>query len=118
MEKEENLYSEFIKSNIRKIMNDKGLTQSAMATMLNKAESQISKILNGKAKLTLDHLSSFAKCLSVTEIDILAYPKTYIEKDKKDDPIKAILQIELQAQKKDAVMKLIFGEHNLEILDK
>lgn len=118
MEKKKNLYSDLIKSNIRKIMNDKGLTQSAIATILGVTESQISKILNGSAKLTLDHLSDFASCLSVSEIDILVYPKTYIEKNKEDDPVKAILQIELQAHKKDQVMKLIFGDNNLEILNK
>lgn len=108
MEKEKNSYSDLIKSNIRKIMNDKGLTQSAIAATLGATESQVSKILNGSAKLTIDHLSDFASCLSVSEIDILAYPKTYIEKNIDDDPVKAILQIELQARKKEQVMKLLF----------
>ena len=118
MEKEKNLYSNLIKSNIRKIMNDKGLTQSAIATMLGTTESKISKILNGSAKLTLDHLSDFASCLSVTEIYILTYPKTYVEKDKEEEPVEAILQIKLRKDKKDQVLKLVFGENNIEILNK
>jgi hypothetical protein len=34
------------------------------------------------------------------------------------DSIEAILQIKLQADKKDQILKLVFGENNLEILNK
>ncbi len=35
-----------------------------------------------------------------------------------DEPVEAILQIKLKKDKKDQVLNLIFGEHNLEIFDK
>ena len=34
------------------------------------------------------------------------------------EPVEAILQIKLKKDKKDQVLNLIFGEHNLEIFDK
>ncbi len=36
----------------------------------------------------------------------------------KEEPVKAVLQIELQEEKKDQVLKLVFGENNLEILNR
>lgn len=35
-----------------------------------------------------------------------------------EEPIKATLQIELKKDKKDQVLKLVFGDNNLEILNK
>ena len=55
----------------------------------------------------------------MSEIDLMTYPDKYIRVGKaEDDPVKAVLQIELKKDKKDQVLKLLFGEHNIEILNK
>ena len=52
-------------------------------------------------------------------IDILTYPKIFVESTSNTlEPVEAILQIRLQKDKKDQVLKLVFGENNLEILNR
>lgn len=115
----ENEFYKKVISNIRMIMNDRKLTQATMATYINKTESQFSKILAGTVKLSLGQLSQIASNLSMREIDIITYPAQYIERTKNDtEPLEAILQIRLRKDKKDQVLKLVFGENNLEILNK
>lgn len=117
-EKQE-MFSEKIIVNIRKIMRDKGLSQVAMAEYAGTSESQFSKILNGKVQLSLWQLENIATALSMREIDIITYPQVYIEKaGSEDEPVEAILQIKLKKDKKDQVLKLVFGDNNIEILNK
>jgi len=54
--------------------------------------------------------------LGVDVKDIITYPNT--EYNNSDDEVKAVLQIELKKDKKEQVMKLIFGDNNLEIFNK
>ena len=52
-------------------------------------------------------------------IDIITYPDIYVKKEEAaSDPVEAILQIKLQRDKKDQVLKLIFGDNDIEILNK
>ncbi len=116
MEKE--LYKEII-LNIQKIMRDRNLTQTAISEYMGVTPSHYSKILVGKVKMSIEQLSNVAKGLSMREIDVITYPDRYIKVDQKQsEPIEAILQIKLQKDKKDQVLKMLFGENNLEVLNK
>lgn len=114
MKKEHTSTYQIILENLRKIMIDKKLTQLALAEMMGTSESGVSKILSGQATLTIDHLANLASELSLpmTEflLDASAPPS--------QEPIEAILQIKLKKEKKDQVLKLVFGENNIEILNK
>lgn len=101
-------------NNIRKIMTDRKITQLAMGEYMGIGESSMSKIFSDQASLTIDHLANLASNLSISINEILYYG---MEK-KPDDPVDAILQIKLKKDKKDQVLKLIFGENNIEILNK
>lgn len=115
MKKEHTNFYDQVLDNIRKIMNDRGLTQVAIGEIMGAGESSISKIFSGNASLTIDHLANLASGLSLSVIDIL----NYSDKKKIDnDPVEAILQIKLKKDKKDQVLKLIFGENNIDILNK
>lgn len=119
MKKEINSFSTMVASNIIKILKDRDLKQAYIARKLEIAESQVSKKLSGKAQITLEDLSEFAQALSIKEIDIITYPDVYVKKEESDsEPVEAILQIKLQKDKKDQVLKLIFGDNNIEILNK
>ena len=112
---------ETIVGNIRKIMNDRNLTQNAVAHCLGTSESQFSKILKGDVKLSINQLENFARNLSIPVIDVITYPDVYVNVEKKEpeqDPIEAVLQIKLKREKKDQVLRLVFGENNIEILNK
>lgn len=113
------MFSEKIVDNIRKIMRDKNLTQVLTAEYMGTSESQFSKILNGKVQLSLWQLENLARRLEMREIDIITYPNVYIEKGfAGDEPVEAVLQIKLKKDKKDQVLKLVFGDNNIEILNK
>lgn len=120
METAQQLYPAKVLANVRKIMNAKGLRQFMVADAFGLTESQCSKILNGKAQLTLQNLSDFAKLVGMREIDILTYPERFVAPapgEQEEEPIEALLQIRLTKDKKDQVLKLVFGDNNLEILN-
>lgn len=118
-EKQQEMFSEKIISNIRKIMRDRSLSQATMAEYAGTSESQFSKILNGKVQLSLWQLENLASKLSIREIDLITYPQVYVEKSVgEEEPVEAILQIKLKKDKKDQVLKTVFGDSNIEILNK
>lgn len=106
--------------NIIQIRNSKGLTKREVAERIGINEASYGRIESGQIALSYSHLASIASCLGVEVIDIITYPKQYVlsEKDRKIEPVEAILQIRLQHDKRDQVLSLVFGEHNLEILNK
>ena len=105
-------------TNICKIMRDRNLTQAAIAEFLGITSSQFSKVLKYEVKISFLQLSKLATNLSMSEIDILTYPDKYVKLEQVEgEPVKAVLQIELKKDKRDEVLKMIFG-HNIEILNK
>lgn len=108
-----------ILDNVRKILRDRKLTQAIAAEYIETSPSQMSKILKGEVMLTIDHISKLASNLSMSEIDIITYPEVYVPITTSEiEPVEATLQIKLKKDKKDQVLKLVFGENNLEILNK
>lgn len=119
METNKNNIQERIIANIRKIMYDKNLTQAAIAEYMGITPSQLSKVLSGSVKISLEQISNLALNLELREIDIITYPLKYVAPDsKKAEPVEAVLQIRLQKEKKDQILKLVFGDNNIEILNK
>lgn len=109
-----------IVENIRKIINDKGINQKVMAKYAGTSASQFNKVLNGSVQLSLRQISNIAMNLGLREIDLYTYPDVYEKQGQSrfSDEVRASLTIELSKSKKDQVLKLVFGENNLEILNK
>lgn len=103
---------------IRKIIADRGLTQIVAAEFAGTSPSQFSKILGGEVQLSLWQLSNFATNLDMDIIDVFTYPQKYTLNDKSEEDLEAILQIKLKKDRKEQVLKLVFGDNNLEILNK
>lgn len=119
LKKEHYMFTENILKNIRKIMNDRNLTQVTMAAYINISPSQFSKVLSGSVQLSLTQLSNLATSLAMREIDIITYPEKYVpEKEILTDSPEVSLQIKLKKDKRDQVMRLIFGDNDIEILNK
>lgn len=122
MKKEKKEKSEFEKKivdNIRNIMIKKKVTQATFAGYMGISESQFSKILQGTHGLSFLYLEKLARSLSMSEIEIITYPHIYVEQGKSEsEPVEAVLQIKLKKEKKDQVLKLVFGDNNIEILNK
>jgi transcriptional regulator with XRE-family HTH domain len=105
--------------NIKTLRLQNRLSQEFMADSIGCDTSAYNRIENGKQELRLSQIALIAKILNVSEIDLYTYPEIYVPKKSiKGEPIKATLQIELPGDKRDQVFKLMFGENNLEILNR
>lgn len=108
-----------IAANIRKMLNDKGISQAELSRRTELDTASISKIFSGQRGINLNDLSDISTALDVPVIDIITYPDRYVRAGAgEQEPLESVLQIRLKKDKKDQVMKLIFGEHCLEILNK
>lgn len=91
-----------------------------MAEYADVSESQFSRVLSGSVQLSLRQLAMIASNLNMREIDIYTYPDRYIKAEQggqPNEPIEAVLQIKLQKSKKDQVLRLIFGDNDIELLN-
>ena len=114
-----------IVENIKAIRLAKQIKQQALAEALGLEITAISNIENGKRELRVNELDAIANALGVSVIDLLTYPDKYapIENGstgstRKENPVKAILQIELSQEKRDQVFRLVFGDNDLQILNR
>ena len=119
MKEEKTEFQIRVVDNIRKIMKIRDLKQAALAMDADISNKALSKIMTGTQNLTMDYLSKIAKALSLREIDIITYPDRYELLSSGDEgPAEVLLQMRLTKEKKDQVLKLVFGENNIEILNK
>ena len=104
--------------NIFKIRREKGISQEFITNVLKVDTAVISNIENGKRELKVSELEKIAKALRVDVLYLLTYPHIYVKKetDGQSNPIETILQIKLSGDKKDKILKLVFGDSNLEFL--
>ena len=109
---------EKILENILKIRVNKKITQKSIAEFLEIEQGSYSLLERGERDLTIDRLLQIAIFFKMDVVDIITYPNKGSYNKENEEDIKAILQIELKKDKKDQVMKLIFGDNNLEILNK
>ena len=106
-----------ILENISKIRVNKKITQKTIADFLEIEQGSYSLLERGERDLTIDRLLQIAIFFKMDVVDIITYPNKGSYNKENEEDIKAILQIELKKDKKDQVMKLIFGDNSLEILN-
>ncbi len=102
--------------NIFEIMLQKGIKQQILADVLNCHNSVISNLKTGKRELKVRELEIIANLLNLRPIDLFTYPDVYVKADGTDGPIEAVIQIKLRNNKKEQVLRMIFGDSNLELL--
>ena len=108
-----------ILENIKQIRKNQKLTKREVANALCMSEANYGRIENGHAALQFRHLAKIASLFGMGVIDVLSYPDKYVqETSPKAEPVEAVLQIKLKKDKKDQVLRLVFGNNNLEILNK
>lgn len=105
--------------NIIKIRNSKGVTKRSVAEALNINEASYGRIESQKVALSYRQLAAIASFFDMSIIDVIGYPYKYVKMEKEgEDPVEAVLQIKLKKDKKDQVLKLVFGENDIEILNR
>lgn len=105
--------------NIIQIRNLQGITKRSMAELLKINEASYGRIENGKIALAYSVLAKIASIFKMSVVDLITYPDKYVKAEStKEEPVEAILQIKLKKDKKDQVLRLVFGDNNIEILNK
>jgi transcriptional regulator with XRE-family HTH domain len=104
--------------NIIKIRKEKGVSQEFIANSLGLDTAVVSNIENRKRELKVSELEKIAKALSVDVLYLLTYPHIYVKKEFKENsnPLEAVLQIRLTGEKRENILKLLFGDKDLELL--
>ena len=104
--------------NILKIRRERFISQEFIANALGMDAAVVSNIENGKRELKVKELEIIAKALGVDVLYLLTYPHVYVRKEKNEpSPIEAVLQLKLSGEKRDEVLKLVFGESDLKLLN-
>lgn len=99
--------------NIIAIRKKRGVKQEQIAFALSVDTAVVSNIENGKRELKVNELEKIATVLGVDVIYLFTYPHVFVKKNEgTGDPVEAVLQIKLQSDKKEQVLKLVFGEND------
>lgn len=105
--------------NIIQIRNAQGITKRDMASSVGINEASYGRIESGRIALSYSMLARIASRFEMSVVDVFTYPDRYVKTDKQpEEPVEAVLQIKLKKDKKDQVLKLVFGDNNIEILNK
>jgi transcriptional regulator with XRE-family HTH domain len=123
MKKEQYQEGNKILDNIIKIRKKKGFSQEYLGSKLGMGQSGYGLIEQGERGLQYDILLQIAAAFEMDVIDVITYPQKYVNSSTILENAlcvdeKVTLQIELKKEKKEQVLKLVFGENNLEILNK
>ena len=116
MVKKEKTHS--VVKNLCKIKNDREIGQNELGALVGFDSSTMSKIFKGTRKLSLEDVSKIAAALNMRDIDLYTYPKIFRECENINNDIKAQLTVELREDLKEDVLKLIFGNSNLKVINK
>ena len=104
---------------LREIRKKKAISQQVIADALNVDVAVVSNIEKGKRDLRVKELEIISNVLDVPIIDLFLYPQTYMKASyMEEDDVEAVLQIKLRKKQKDQILKLVFGENNIEILNR
>lgn len=110
-----------MKVKLKEIRESKGLSTYQVAEKMNITQSSYSRLERGSTKIDLERLELFAEVLGMSLIDVLAYPEHYINvkdiaKEMKAYEPDVMVQFKVKEEKREAVLKAILGEKNIELL--
>jgi len=110
-----------ILENVRIYREKANLSQDQVADRMNITQSKYARFERGATKTDLESLLLFCQAINKSLIEVITYPDTYIDVSdiyKHRDEEMVSLTIELKKDKKEQVLKLVFGDNNLEIFNK
>ncbi|WP_301842234.1 helix-turn-helix domain-containing protein [uncultured Parabacteroides sp.] len=104
---------------VRKKVDENGLSKAKFAELLGIARQNIEKTVFQKHSLDTDLLCNISEVLNCNFFDYYRPDNSCNKKDYTEQKeIKATLSIEMGAEKKEQVLRFVFGDNNIEILNK
>lgn len=102
--------------NIDAIRRNKGYSQEYLASQIGIKQAGFSLIMSGERELKYNTLLQIANALQESVIDIIAYPEKYVLSRGNNISAETVLQIKLDNDKKEQVLKIVFGDQATELL--
>ena len=102
--------------NIDAIRRNKGYSQEYLASQIGIKQAGLSLIMSGERELKYNTLLQIANALQESVIDIIAYPEKYVLSRDNNISTETVLQIKLDNDKKEQVLKIVFGNEGAELL--
>lgn len=102
--------------NIDAIRRNKGYSQEYLASQIGIKQAGLSLIMSGEGELKYNTLLQIANALQESVIDIIAYPEKYVLSRDNNISTETVLQIKLDNDKKEQVLKIVFGNEGAELL--
>ena len=109
---------------IKEKVAEKGLTSSGFAKLIGKQKQNMESSVYSKASIDTELLIRISEVLDYDFFQLYrpvgqkGLDSNKIYDTSSEDELKATLTIELKKEKKDQVLKLVFGENNINILSK
>lgn len=100
---------------IRQIVTDKGLSDAAFAKLIGMQRQNVKKTVFEKRSLDTELLCTISEVL---ECNLFDYFKSNTNDDTKKTELRATLSIEMGQEKQDKTIRFVFGENDIEILNK
>lgn len=102
--------------NIDAIRRNKGYSQEYLASQIGIKQAGLNLIMSGERELKYNTLLQIANALQESVIDIIAYPEKYVLSRDNNISTETVLQIKLDNDKKEQVLKIVFGNEGAELL--
>ena len=102
--------------NIDAIRRNKGYSPEYLASQIGIKQAGLSLIMSGERELKYNTLLQIANALQESVIDIIAYPEKYVLSRDNNISTETVLQIKLDNDKKEQVLKIVFGNEGAELL--
>lgn len=106
-----------IAKNIKELRLQKSINQQVLADALAVDVASVSNLEKGKREIRFREIEIIANVLGVSVVDLITYPKKFVEVKDEDKDVEAVLMIKLKESKKRFILKSIFGDENLELLN-
>lgn len=105
---------ENILENIEAIRKQKGIKQSVIAEALGVKQPAYSNYITRNSDIYYNRLSQIANILEVRVIDIITYPKEYVDKDLvQEESERVSVTFEVSPDKRDYLLKMVLGDKKL-----
>jgi len=112
------MVTEYLKK-VRLIRESLNKSQDQMADDMRITQAKYARFESGRTKTDLETLLLFCNAVKMDLLSVLTYPERYVNVKELGggDTVEATLQMRLPKDKKDQVLKLVFGDNVLEILN-
>jgi transcriptional regulator with XRE-family HTH domain len=108
---------------IKELRDRAGFSQEEIAAKMEISQSAYARFELSKTKIDLKRLESFAGQLNMSLMDVITYPERYVNmrdigKELNIYEPDVVIQIKVRGNKRENVLKAVFEDNELEILNR